>query len=151
MFDNEWLIQQAPAILADFQPPIQFQNFSPRAKEAAKTRESGGSDTWNMISMGGSGSGLPWHTHGETWIGTVYGRKAWFIYAPGDAGSIQRGSPLQDAAGWFTNTFPTLHHDMKPLQCVQQPGEVVYLPAGWAHLTVNLDETIGAGAQVSAF
>ena len=36
---------------------------------------------------------------------------------------------------------------MRPLMCIQNSGEVVYLPAGWAHLTVNLDEVIGAGAR----
>jgi ribosomal protein L16 Arg81 hydroxylase len=147
MFDNEWLIRQAPEILGDFEPAPHFAGFSPRAHEADVTRQDGGRDTWNMISLGGSGSGLPWHTHGETWIATVYGRKAWFVYAPGDAGSRQRGSPLHDASTWFAHTLPTLSEAERPYQCVQQPGEVVYLPAGWAHLTVNLDETIGAGAQ----
>jgi hypothetical protein len=147
MFDNQWLIRQAPEILGDFEPAPHFAGFSPRANEADVTRQDGGRETWNMISLGGSGSGLPWHTHGETWIATVYGRKAWFVYAPGDAGSTQRGSPLHDASAWFVHTLPTLSEDERPYQCVQQPGEVVYLPAGWAHLTVNLDETIGAGAQ----
>ena len=147
MFDNEWLIRQAPEILGDFEPPPHFVGFSPRANEADVSRQGGGRETWNMISLGGPGSGLPWHTHGETWIATVFGRKAWFVYAPGDAGSTQRGSPLHDASAWFVHTLPSLTEAERPYQCVQQPGEVVYLPAGWAHLTVNLDETIGAGAQ----
>ena len=32
-------------------------------------------------------------------------------------------------------------------QCVQGSGEVVYLPAGWKHLTVNVGEAIGVGGQ----
>ena len=100
-----------------------------------------------MISLGGLGSGLPWHTHGETWIAAVYGRKAWFVYPPGSARSSQRGSPLHDANTWLERTWPTLAEEERPLHCVQQGGEIVYLPAGWAHLTVNLDEVIGAGAQ----
>ena len=55
----------------------------------------------DMISLGGLGSGLPWHTHGETWIAAVYGRKAWFVYPPGSARSSQRGSPLHDANTWL--------------------------------------------------
>ena len=101
----------------------------------------------DMISLGGLGSGLPWHTHGETWIAAVYGRKAWFVYPPGSARSSQRGSPLHDANTWLERTWPTLAEEERPLHCVQQGGEIVYLPAGWAHLTVNLDEVIGAGAQ----
>ena len=32
-------------------------------------------------------------------------------------------------------------------QCVQGSGEVVYLPAGWKNLTVNVGEAIGVGGQ----
>ena len=35
----------------------------------------------------------------------------------------------------------------RPLDCVQQPGELLYLPGGWPHLTLNDGEVIGAGAQ----
>jgi quercetin dioxygenase-like cupin family protein len=35
-----------------------------------------------------------------------------------------------------------------PLECVQRAGEVIYLPAGWKHLTVNVGEAIGVGSQV---
>ena len=147
MFDNEWLIRQAPGILGDFSPPAAFAAFSPRNHQAAAERKDGGKGTWNMISLGGSGSGLPWHTHGETWIATVYGRKAWFVYAPGDADSSRRGHPLHDASMWLEHTFPSLSAEDRPMHCVQHPGEVVYLPAGYAHLTVNLEDVIGAGAQ----
>jgi hypothetical protein len=104
MFDNEWLIAEAPDILGDFSAPAPFQPFSPRSRAAAEDRDQGlggGKDTWNMISLGGPGSGLPWHTHGETWIASVYGRKAWFVYPPGAAGSAQRGHPLHDARTWL--------------------------------------------------
>jgi hypothetical protein len=38
-----------------------------------------------------------------------------------------------------------------PLECVQKPGEVLYLPSGWKHLTVNVGEAIGVGGQVCVF
>jgi tetratricopeptide (TPR) repeat protein len=35
----------------------------------------------------------------------------------------------------------------RPLECVQKPGEIFYLPAGWLHSTMNIGETIGIGQQ----
>ena len=33
-------------------------------------------------------------------------------------------------------------------ECVQRPGELLlYLPAAWAHLTLNLDAVVAVGAQ----
>lgn len=37
----------------------------------------------------------------------------------------------------------------RPLECLQNPGDVVYLPSGWSHLTVNVGETIAVGGQAS--
>ena len=47
MFDNEWLIRQAPAILGDFAPPPHFAGFSPSKGDAEASRDTGGSDTWS--------------------------------------------------------------------------------------------------------
>ena len=34
------------------------------------------------------------------------------------------------------------------IQCVQGPGDMVYVPEGWGHSTVNLDETIGVAMEM---
>ena len=33
------------------------------------------------------------------------------------------------------------------MDCLQEAGEAVYVPAGWLHATLNIGETIGAGGQ----
>ena len=35
----------------------------------------------------------------------------------------------------------------RPLQCVQRPGEVVYLPPRWVHATLNVGDAVAAGGQ----
>jgi len=37
----------------------------------------------------------------------------------------------------------------KPMECIQQPGDILYLPAGWSHLTMNIGEAIGIGGQTA--
>ncbi len=45
----------------------------------------------------------------------------------------------------------TVHSDeeesFKPLECIQEAGDLVYLPDQWLHLTFNIGETIGFGGQ----
>eukprot|EP01031_Cornospumella_fuschlensis_P023149 gene23149-28133_t len=35
----------------------------------------------------------------------------------------------------------------RPLECMQHPGDILYLPSMWSHMTMNIGETIGIGGQ----
>ena len=35
----------------------------------------------------------------------------------------------------------------KPFECIQYEGEIMYVPAGWQHMTMNIGETIAVGGQ----
>ena len=37
----------------------------------------------------------------------------------------------------------------KPLQCIQEPGDILFLPSSWQHQTLNIGEAIGLGGQAS--
>lgn len=107
-------------------------------------------------------SGLPFQHHGELWLGLVYGMKRWFIYPPGASPppSTERTyNPLHPVLDWFTSTYPRLkglsqppvngdmpvpqgagHQGYRPLECVQMPGDIMYVPALWDHCTINIGE-----------
>ena len=69
--------------------------------------------------------------------------------------------PLKGSWNWFRETYPRVLANARrqkgrgqlapghqaPLECVQGPGQVVYLPSGWKHLTLNIGEAIGVGGQ----
>ena len=63
--------------------------------------------------------------------------------------ALTRRATAAAAASWVANiTAAELPPARRPLECVQGPGEVMYLPAGWPHLTINLGGlTVGAGGQ----
>jgi hypothetical protein len=43
---------------------------------------------------------------------------------------------------WFNYVYPTLKEDMKPIEFVQEAGEMVFIPGGWWHQVLNLTETV---------
>lgn len=97
----------------------------------------------------------------------IHGSKRWFIYPPGHnppKDIDNRFPPTLSAWEWFQNYYPLLkylqkpfgpvsHHDytmdsgFKPLECIQRPGDIMFLPDLWSHMTLNIGETIAVGAQ----
>ena len=47
------------------------------------------------------------------------------------------------------SNYTSLSEDARPLECVQEPGDVVYLPDGWLHATVSVGPTVPAPANIS--
>lgn len=113
------------------------------------------SRSWHFLSVGGNASGLGWHVHGQSWLGVTSGAKRWFTFPPGSLFiGPDRGHPLMTADEWISTgayELATQRRDKKGKllmrECPQLPGEVFYLPASWAHQTLNLGESIGVGAQ----
>jgi len=55
---------------------------------------------------------------------------------------------------WMREVYPGLQTGEAPLECIQKPGDVIYVPKYWYHATINLAEstavTGGPPAQVAA-
>eukprot|EP01052_Picozoa_sp_SAG31_P023429 SAG31_NODE_1930_length_6881_cov_6.976998_10_plen_176_part_00 len=103
----------------------------------------------------GNHSGLGWHVHGQSWLMLTAGVKRWFVYPPGMLQSgADRGHPLMNAADWLTSgayeaALERRYSNGQPVlkECPQRPGELFYLPASWAHQTLNIGGSVGVGAQ----
>ncbi len=135
-----------PELIKDFSNPDIFQQFC--NKEAIKTGEA-----WLIFSLGSSRSGLQFHVHGPTWLGLVFGQKRWFLYPPGSGLSSNAAyheagwHPLMNMITFVDSILSKLGHGAGPLQCTQLPGDIIYLPAGYKHATLNIGETLAAGCQ----
>lgn len=115
-----------------------------------------GTDEDVMVSIASSRIGFPLHAHGRSWMGLVHGYKLWVIYHPESMGKLPSSvyDPLvakQTHWRWFRdiyrNEINRLSKDQQPLFCMQKPGEVLVLPDYWYHLTINVGEAVGFGAQ----
>mmetsp|Transcript_57595 Transcript_57595/g.168713 ORF Transcript_57595/g.168713 Transcript_57595/m.168713 type:complete len:338 (+) Transcript_57595:39-1052(+) len=85
------------------------------------------------------------------WNALACGHKHWVLFPPGDAveylrklGVDDRGSQ-RPPAYWFLDVLPRLREagqDLGMVECIQRPGETIFVPAGWWHAVLNLDFTV---------
>jgi tetratricopeptide (TPR) repeat protein len=48
---------------------------------------------------------------------------------------------------WLTDVYPHLKASHKPNECIQQPGDILYIPEGWYHAVLNLDDVVAVTFQ----
>jgi len=96
--------------------------------------------------LGESGSGFPFHQHGEAILQLMTGRKRWWLL---DAGKTPPSGYRYDMSQlkWVQQMLGKLPESVKPWTCTQEPGEILYVPDGFWHATLNIGETLAVGAQ----
>lgn len=119
----------------------------------SKTSESLRPD-FRWVVIGPQRTGAPWHTdpaQTSAWNALVKGRKRWAIYPPdspppgvsmGKNGNGREHALNMTSLAWYLHVYPTLAPHQKPIEVIQEEGEVIYVPSGWWHLILNLDTTI---------
>eukprot|EP01052_Picozoa_sp_SAG31_P024170 SAG31_NODE_2039_length_6594_cov_7.103926_1_plen_417_part_00 len=127
-FHRVTLSAAAAALAADFTLPIEY---FPSFRSAT-------------LVAGPTGSGLGFHAHGEAVNVLIRGAKRWFAYAPGRLSLAMRMNVSLSGKGWHDSAYDSLPANAKPdVDCVQNAGEVMYLPARWKHATWNLEPALG--------
>lgn len=166
------ILKSIPELSKDIHVPSLFSNWdNPRNEQSGVI--------WHMMSIGPSNTGLPFHSHGKTWLTLIFGIKKWLLYPPGYGLPMSYSksySPLHSVQHWmethyenmlavenrlvppvvFTSDRKMKYNDhspanmFRPLKCTQKRGELLYLPDSWLHLTLNVGETIGKATFLSA-
>ncbi|XP_067684698.1 uncharacterized protein [Haliotis asinina] len=100
----------------------------------------------SLFFLGSTGTGISFHNHADAWNAVIFGRKRWFLYnidqnPPGGV------SPGYGQLDWYHNLYPNLTTKEKPMECIQEEGEILYLPEGVYHGTINIGDTIAIGIQ----
>ncbi|CAG5132383.1 unnamed protein product [Candidula unifasciata] len=118
----------------------------PKTLHLPKYFEVSSSEDDSVFFLGSSMTGVVFHKHSDTWNGVVYGSKRWFLYpnTKTPPGGVHHGFSVLE---WVDHVYPNLTDVDKPIECVQQPGEILYLPEGTYHATLNLGDTIAVAMQ----
>ena len=139
-----------------------------RAELVASPRLRGAIHGGAFLAMGVNGSGGSLHAHTDALLGLLLGRKRWIVakgeraHARGSSRS-SRLTPRQEgsyraralvaeleARGSLTASASTADgHDDAYWQCVQEAGELVWMPEGLSHTVLNVGETIGVSLQTT--
>jgi hypothetical protein len=99
------------------------------------------------LALGDAYSGTQFHHHADGWNLQIYGKKRWLLYAPGELPALHY-PPLNIGVRWWIEQFlPKLTAEEQPTSCVVAPNELIYIPDGWYHATINLGESVGVAGQ----
>jgi len=100
-----------------------------------------------ILMLGAAESAVGWHRHGASVQMTVHGWKRWFLYPegsypPGDGPG--GGFSITD---WLRVIYPMLPAARAPIECIQKPGDMMYVPGGWYHAVINLADSVAVTLQ----
>lgn len=88
----------------------------------------------------------------SAWNTSLEGHKLWLLLPPDTPRSIAKGRDLikegedDEAIMYMRFIFPRIKEEyrdaVKPIWFIQHPKETVFIPGGWWHVVVNLDDTV---------
>lgn len=148
LFDPKFA-EKAPSILADYQTPDYFREdlFDILPPESRPDYQ------WLIVGPARSGSTFHQDPNSTSaWNACIVGRKKWILFPPNfpppgvsvarDGGKVQ--APLS-VVEWFLNYYDQAHEygrKVGAIECIVNAGEVMFIPAGWYHVVLNLDLTV---------
>ena len=161
IFSNSDFLQQHPEMANDYakdatkspciaswmrqelKPPITKESFFEQA---------------SYFTLAPMNSGGRWHRHGLTFNAMFAGRKRWLLYDPSRAVASQHVQKAMECSEpgkcsctrWFSQILPSLDESALPdADFVQSAGDILYLPHGWYHCTINIDDNVNVALQVN--
>ena len=165
LFDRTFA-KTCPALLDDFDPALRKScpYFDPQSDHGHDLLGALGVERrpdFQWIIVGPKRSGSSFHidpncTH--AWNAPIVGRKRWIFYPPsGPPPPGVHPSPSGDEVAmpvslgewfltyWNEHVHRRSHFDaaMRPLECTAEPGDVLFVPHGWWHAVLNLDDGPG--------
>lgn len=149
LFDNEYG-EKCPEMLGEYWVPEPIADRDFFELLPAEIRPS-----YRWILFGPAISGATFHKDPNStsaWNGLIYGAKKWIMYPPdvvppgiyaSDDG-WEVTTPVSSIE-WFHNFYEhktKTNSGVKPIEAIQRPGELVFIPNGWWHSVLNLEESI---------
>ncbi|KAL7548515.1 hypothetical protein ACHAWF_011801 [Thalassiosira exigua] len=113
------------------------------------------------LTIGRDLQGLTFHRHAAAWNVVVFGKKRWILY---DAERFTHNTtrlkrmtrdvvrPVQPTTSEWVRTLYHKDERMEEIRnyghdCVQRAGELIYVPRGWAHMVVNIGDTVAVVSE----
>ena len=139
--------EKAPQLAADYEVPIYFR------EDLFSILGTDDRPDYRWLIAGPARSGSSFHIDPNStsaWNAVVRGAKKWVMYPPEvvppgvypspDGADVATPVSITE---WFMNFYGETKQRMeKPVECICRAGEVVFVPRGWWHIVINLEESI---------
>ena len=102
-----------------------------------------------VLSTGPGGNGVAFHKHGTAWLALQQGQKRWWLYPPRGPPTTAYDAVALCPAAELPEVVSQLPFEDRPIEIIQRPGDVVFVPALWWHATFDDEATLGVGSQFS--
>lgn len=161
VFDRK--LNMPDGLLTDCQPyPMPTRMFADYGDAIAPGAPK--SITWRdhlAITIGRDLQGLTFHRHNAAWNVVIFGAKRWILYdekrMSGNTTRLKRmtrdfDNPIQlSTPDWIRLLYP-IEERMYEIRnfghdCVQRAGEMIYVPRAWAHMVVNIGDTVAVVSE----
>ncbi|KAM9999759.1 hypothetical protein ACTFIZ_008230 [Dictyostelium cf. discoideum] len=138
--------EKVPSLLDDYNIP----KFFPEDLFKYNGEEQRPHFRWIVI--GPERSGASWHIDPagtSAWNSLISGRKRWLMYPPNFTPYTVESDEVVDkiygsppSLLWLLEVYPYLPPDYRPIECIQEPGETIFVPGGWWHMVLNMEQSI---------
>ena len=139
--------EKAPELVRDYDVPEYFAKddlFSLMGDERPHYR-------WLIVGAARSGSSFHKDPNATSaWNAVITGRKKWVMFPPHvnppgvhpSEDGAHVAAPLS-LVEWFSNFYQYAYDgDVMPLECICEPGDILFVPSGWWHMALNLEECV---------
>lgn len=101
-----------------------------------------------QLSFGDAGSGTPMHSHSAAYNYLLFGKKHWYLTPPPNV-KRREGAGVQHVQAWLQDpdAYAAYKTENVLTECIQRPGELLFIPAGWGHATLNKKPTLAVANE----